>query len=79
MRSSGDLRSSIEREALDTYNLFKARAGLSDADLTDALEKWCTDVDGIADKKHQWLVAAKWFLILNSIASVVLLVAVMWL
>ena len=67
----------LKMEAIGTYRLFKNRPNLADSELTDAIEKWCRDVDAIAARKHKWLVCAKYLLFINSAASLLLLLNVM--
>ena len=63
----------VKKEAFDTYSLFKSHSGLSDEELTSAVDKWCQTIDGFADDKHRWLKWAKFFLVLNSLVSLGLL------
>lgn len=68
----------LKKEAFDTYNLFRSNSGLSDETLTSAVDSWCQTIDGIADQKHKWLKGAKFFLIINSAATLGLLLTLMY-
>src|SRR5215213_4520283 len=54
-------------EAMGAYKLFRniAEPGASDAELTDAIHKWCVDVENLAKKKHRWLTAANVLFIIS--------------
>jgi len=67
----------LKKEAFDTYALFKSEVGLTDAELTGAIDKWCQSIDNIADQKHRWLKAAKYFLVINSAITLAVLLALM--
>lgn len=68
----------LKKEAFGTYSLFKNSSGLSDEQLTTAVDEWCQAIDGIANEKHKWLNRAKYSLIINSFASLALMIALMW-
>lgn len=56
----------LKKEAFDTYALFKTSSGLSEAELTNAVDLWCKGIDKIADDKHYWLIRAQYFLYANA-------------
>jgi hypothetical protein len=67
----------LKKEAFDTYALFKSEAGLTDEELTSAMHKWCQNIDKIADRKHLWLRFAKYFLVINSAITLLVLLFLM--
>lgn len=67
----------VKKEAFETYTLFKSSSELTDEELTMAVDKWCQTIDGFADDKHRWLKAAKFFLVLNSLVSLGVLLGLM--
>src|SRR2546423_10476637 len=67
----------LKKEAFDTYDLFKNGAGISERELTRAVDQWCQSVDGIAEKKLWWLRGAKLFLVINSVTALMLLLKFM--
>ena len=66
----------LKMEAIDTYKLMKRAsdpAGVSDQELTDAVQRWCSTVDNIALVKHRWLFRANLLFLASSLLTLILL------